>query len=92
MLATEIVRQGEFACEKACSCADGVISRRGNDQATTFFNQLNLPPCFEPSFRRSCRGIRICPFDEILETGIETSIVFELAYPKKETWSIYKTC
>lgn len=47
MLATEIVRQGEFACEKACSCADGVISRRGNDQATTFFNQLNLPPRFD---------------------------------------------
>jgi hypothetical protein len=47
MLATEGVRQGELACEKARGRRDGVVSRRSDDQPAIFFDQLDFASGFE---------------------------------------------
>lgn len=51
-------------------------------------NNWTLPPALNPSLRRRCLGIRICPFEEIWETGMETSSIFESVYRRLESWSI----
>jgi hypothetical protein len=48
MLAAEVVRQGELACEKTRGRRDGVVSRWGYDQPAALFDQLDLAPGFEP--------------------------------------------
>lgn len=56
MLATEVVRQGELAREKSCSCCDRIIRRRRNDQAAAFFGQLDFTPGFEPQLAAKLPG------------------------------------
>ena len=56
MLATEIVRQGELAREKARGRRDGIVRRRRNDQPATFFIQLDLAAGFEPELTTKLPG------------------------------------
>jgi hypothetical protein len=67
------------------SSAVGVMTKR-------LLSSINrtFPPALTPSFRRSCQGMKICPFEEIFEIDIETSTSFEYAYQIKKTLAIHK--